>query len=499
MAFFRNRVSQCQGYIDASLDGRISGWVWDRRNPRTRLDVHIYAAGRFIGAARADIFRADLASADVGDGRYGFSFAMPPGEIPDETIAAKVAGQDYWLLDGAGRAGADRPRDDFLNSARRGWPLLRPALSQRNVDAADIGIAAELQRKWRAAGGVGAQSGFVNRKSMWGTIVAKQHRSLADLLDGSDPRSLAACLVNLQRLPESDGITQGEAAYRDYVAASDEGRRAAVAPFHDMLASLAQYLALERAECAEQEFDGATLAIDQAQLAAGLETMLGHAIAPPAVFDGLYGLAIGDRILHGRDIQALYAALRSIEATGKTGPVICEVGGGFGQVAYYAWLRGVRRYTIVDLPTVSAMQYYYLRKTLPNVRVEFRGPAEPSNDADGIDLVFASGVRKGLPIRGDIALNCNSFPEMGQEICEKYFGLLPDWAPLLLSINQEGNRPGYSPRDRQVVVGELLPKYGFGKCYRFRSWIRPGYVEELWRAPQTPAGVPSGTLSVGNR
>ena len=50
---------------------------------------------------------------------------MPPGEIPDETIAAKVAGQDDLLLDScSGCAGADRPRDDFLNSARRGVLLL---------------------------------------------------------------------------------------------------------------------------------------------------------------------------------------------------------------------------------------------------------------------------------------------------------------------------------------------------------------------------------------
>jgi hypothetical protein len=89
-----------------------------------------------------------------------------------------------------------------------------------------------------------------------------------------------------------------------------------------------------------------------------------------------------------------------------------------------------------------------------------------------------------LRMRGDIVLNCDSFPEMGDEICAKYFSLLPDWAPLLLSINQEANRPGYSAHDRQTVVGELLPKFDFAKRYRFRSWIRSGFVEELWVAPE---------------
>ena len=491
---FRNQIPACQGYIDSADDRRILGWVWDRRNPRRRLDVHIYAAGCFLGAVRADSFRADLVGENIGDGHYGFSFELPPGEFPDETVAAKVAGHDYWLLDGSGRAGADQPRDGFLNSARRGWPLLRPALSQRQADETDIEIAAALQRQWHAAGGAAAASKFAGPKSMWGRIVATRHRSLADLLDRPDAGSLAAYLVSLQRLPELDGITQGEAAYRDFIAASDGGRRAAVAPFHDMLASLAQYLGLERAECDEQDFVGATLALDQAELAAKIEAALGHGIAPPTVFDGLYGLALGDRVLHGRDIQALYAALRAIEAADTPTPVICEVGGGFGQVAHYAWLRGVRRYTIVDLPTVCAMQYYYLRKTLPGVRVTFREPSEPPDASDGIDLVFASRVHEGLRMRGDIVLNCDSFPEMGEAICAQYFALLPDWAPLLLSVNQEANRPGYSRRDRQIVVGELLPKYGFARRYRFRSWIRPGYVEELW---QSRANGRLGTIGAG--
>ena len=125
----------------------------------------------------------------------------------------------------------------------------------------------DLVRRGRRRGAKRLRQSQVSR---WGIIVAKQHRSLADLLDGSDPRSLAACLLNLQRLPESDGITQGETAYCDDVAASDEGRRAAVAPFHDMLALLAQYLALQTRRVRRAgSLMGATLAIDQAQLAAG--------------------------------------------------------------------------------------------------------------------------------------------------------------------------------------------------------------------------------------
>jgi len=481
MLLFGRRPSEYLGYLDSSNAGCVSGWVWDRSRPRQRVVVDVYAAGTRLGSARADLFRADLLASSIGDGRYGFSFAMPPGEFPNETIAAKVAGGDFWLVDDAVRQHDAAFSAGLMNSARRGLPLLRPGLSRRSVDDSDIEIAAQLQRMWRD--GARADTGPTNPGSMWGFIVSERHRQLADLLNRSDPRALAICLVDLQKLPESEGLTQGRRAYRDFLAASPQGRRAAVAPFHDMLASLAQFLGLERAECAEQDYAGATLAVDQELLASRIETALGHPLAPPTVFDGLYGLAIGDRVLHARDIQALYAALRAIEASGKTQPAICEIGAGFGKAAHYAWLRGVRRYTIVDLPTVCAMQYFYLRKTLPGVRVEFRAPSEKPSEADGIALFFAPRPRESVWLRGDIVLNCDSFPEMGDEICANYFALIPQWAPLLLSINQEANRVVSGERDRQTVVSALLPKYGFVRRYRFRSWIRPGFVEELWSSP----------------
>lgn len=472
-----------RGYLDSASGGRISGWVWDRLRPQKRLGVEIHSAGTLVGIARADIFREDLLRSNIGDGRYGFCFEIPGGKFPDETIAAKVVEDDFWLLEGAGRTPAKAFGTDFINSARRGLPLLRPGLSQRTVDESDIEIAAELQSLWRGDAGEGAPQVFVNRDTMWGRIVSARHGVLSDLLHRSDPRPLAVHLVDLQKLADSDGLSQGDRAYRDFLAASPEGRRVAVAPFHDMLASLAQFIGVERADCAEQDYEGATIAIDQERLAASIESVLEHPVAPPTIFDGLFGLAIGDRILHGRDIQALYAALRAIEASGKTKPEICEIGGGFGKAAYYAWLRGVRRYTIVDLPTVGAMQYFYLRKTLPGVRIGFRHPSEKASEADGIDLLFASRLHEDTQLRSDIVLNCDSFPEMGAAICANYLALIPNWAGLLLSINHEADIACRKPDDHHTMLTAALPKHGFTRRYRFRSWVRRGYIEELWTAP----------------
>lgn len=487
---FRRPPHELRGYIDGVQDGRIVGWAWDRSRPRRRLEVEILSAGVPLGLARADGFRDDLAASGVGDGRYAFSFVLPATDIPRETLAARVLGTSFFLFDDA-KPGSQ----EFLNSTARGLPLLRPALSQRLVDDADIAIAAELQRLWRASGGESAAATLEDRKQMWGQIVASRHGALRAALNGGDARRLAECLVDSQKRHSSEGLMQGQRAYSDFMAASPEGRRAAVAPFHDMLASLVQYLGVERAECAEQDFQGAAIARDQETLAQEIETALAprlaHAalgwLAPPPVFDGLYGLAIGGRVLHGRDIQALYAALRAIEASSLEAPVICEIGAGFGKVARYAALLGVRRYVVIDLPTVCAMQFFYLRRTLPHVPIAFGEAGQIEDRAPGIELLFAANLPGGDRLKADIALNCDSFPEMGDAVCRDYFSRIPSWAPLLLSINQEGWREIRGPQHRQTVVGAILPEFGFTRAYRFRSWVRRGFVEELWRAPNRDA------------
>ena len=56
MFFLGKRKPEFRGYVDASRDGRISGWVYDRFRPRKRLDVEIYSAGSLVGTNFERIF-----------------------------------------------------------------------------------------------------------------------------------------------------------------------------------------------------------------------------------------------------------------------------------------------------------------------------------------------------------------------------------------------------------------------------------------------------------
>lgn len=96
-----------RGHIDAIRDGHVLGWAQDGAQPRRRLVVEFYAGGVLLGTARADRFRGDLVAAGIGDGKFGFSFALP-SPVPDRaTLTARVAETHYWLVDegSAGESG----------------------------------------------------------------------------------------------------------------------------------------------------------------------------------------------------------------------------------------------------------------------------------------------------------------------------------------------------------------------------------------------------------
>jgi len=72
------------GFIDIVEDRKVSGWAWNPADTGHRLEVEIRCDGRLVGMARAERARADLRSANVGDGAYGFVALLEEALSPDE-------------------------------------------------------------------------------------------------------------------------------------------------------------------------------------------------------------------------------------------------------------------------------------------------------------------------------------------------------------------------------------------------------------------------------
>ncbi len=71
-------AGDCEGFLDSCAGGSLWGWVWCPGRPQQRLPVSVWVDGRLVAVRTASEPRPDVAGTGRGDGRYGFSLALPP-------------------------------------------------------------------------------------------------------------------------------------------------------------------------------------------------------------------------------------------------------------------------------------------------------------------------------------------------------------------------------------------------------------------------------------
>lgn len=166
---------------------------------------------------------------------------------------------------------------------------------------------------------------------------------------------------------------------------------------------------------------------------------------------------------------AIYQAIRAR----NFGLKICEIGPGLGRTAYFAKLLGVEEYTMVDLPIPSLCQAYFLGCSLPNENFIFN--QESRNELGGFVFRQPKAFMQESE-QYDMILNVDSLTEMDIDVARGYLASFIGKTDWFLSINHEAN---------EFAVRELaaeIPEYKL--ISRNRSWIRQGYVEELYRIKQ---------------
>ena len=156
-----------------------------------------------------------------------------------------------------------------------------------------------------------------------------------------------------------------------------------------------------------------------------------------------------------RDMFALHLALTVADKYKDKNIRICEIGGGVGHLAYYLHRLGYRNLTIVDLPTISTLQMYFLGTNLCRYNgITFMPTEEFTGDYD-------------------IVLNADSFIEMSRESATHYLNLIKKNAKHLISINQETGPHQFGAAGFRVCDITDMPRIA-----RSMSWIRKGWVYE---------------------
>jgi hypothetical protein len=366
--------------------------------------------------------------------------------------------------------------DELTQSGECGWAEARPAYDNALMRRLASALAASEMRAENLP------------RDVWTTIVDTHHGDLASLREGR-LREADDILARAFTTALGHGIQQ-EHNSTSALRESEPFRNFVMAEYVDKLVALAESVRAIPVYNPEvgKEFSP-FLKKSPDELLDRIEQKIGVAIKAPPFQLGVWGLKTRRGIFTGRDFMALYTALRIRSLLPRRDARICEIGGGVGYLAYYCRFLSLHDVTIVDLPTVGALQGYFLMHNIGADRVSLSG--EPAV-ADSVKLWCPAEFHSDQH-RWDIVVNTDSLPELGRATALSYLGRIAKMGATFFSINQESRIPRTAKRnDQQERVADLCDKAnGFDCVYRAPYWLRRGYVEEFYlpKEPRTLGGV----------
>lgn len=283
-------------------------------------------------------------------------------------------------------------------------------------------------------------SGIIERQS--GVITALQERNL-DYLHSTFRNLFSSTLTH--------GTAQGDDHYRSL--SSNENMRKDVAQiYYDKLITLMEMTGIVPMFSPEEyyfvkRFDQYFQNSPEFYLEALMKKYNFDATAPK--YSGnLFGLSTHYGLYNERDFMSLGVALSVREKFDNSNITICEIGGGVGHLAYYLYRLGFKNITIVDLPTISLSQMYFLSTNI--------------EQQDAVNLISP----KEFTGEYDLVINVDSMTEMSIDSASEYCDKMLLNTKNFISINHETN---------PFTVSSICK---MKKTSRNIFWLRKGYVTE---------------------
>jgi hypothetical protein len=388
-------------------------------------------------------------------------------EILDFTVATRVIRRPEWLR------GYSKPLPSEFA------PRLAPDKTSDEMIAARI-ISSHRQIKlWEQRADVPSL-----RDSMWGTFLQEEYAALRRLVEQGDTGGLARYLSTVFRSEAVNGYTYGSKF-------DPFPHRWSYLPVGIELSvvTLAESVGILRAECPEQgQIAYWRNEHTEERLIEQLESYFAMRIEAPRTGDAR-GILFGGRFLTLETCSQIYTAHRMRDAINREiGPAvdlnIVEIGGGYGGLCYWMHrLLGARinRYVVVDLPEVNLVQAYFL-SSLETRELLLFGEEERKGESR-IDLI-PHWTLPDLRLCPNVLINQDSMPEMPLAEVERYLAWGSDNVDgLFFSFNQEAYSPWRGVP--QIHVPSVVGRYPrFRRIARNASWVRRGYVEEIYKRDQ---------------
>jgi hypothetical protein len=251
------------------------------------------------------------------------------------------------------------------------------------------------------------------------------------------------------------------------------------------LVSLAESQGAALVENPEQGAVGVGLADGVDELMQRLEASLGFSLDFPPV-GAAYGVLAAGRLITPDTPDQVYAAVRIRDVlhehfSHRAEPLrVVEIGAGYGGMAYWLMKRfEPSQYVVLDLPITNVLQGYFLAQTLGHSQVSLYG------EGPGPVVVLPGHALSAVQTPFDVLLNKDSMPEIPHDALLDYLR----WARgactgIFYSYNQEAAAE-FAGTAQNVVPQVLTEVGGFARKRRDASWLRRGYVEEVYAIDAT--------------
>jgi hypothetical protein len=288
--------------------------------------------------------------------------------------------------------------------------------------------------------------------SVWYSNVERQ-KSIIDALINKDLNYLHDTLKNLFSSPLTHGTAQGDEHYNMLVDNTDVQKQYAQV-YYDKLITLMEMNSIIPIFSPEEyyyvkRFDKYFNISPEAFLKE-LSTRFEFDVSAPKYSGNLFGLDTKYGLYNERDFMSLGVALMVKERFDDKNINICEIGGGVGHLAFYLHRLGYKNISIVDLPTISVSQMYFLSVNLDDNNVQLISPQQFTG-------------------KYDLVLNVDSMTEMNIESAKEYCDKMENETQNFISINHETN---------PFTVNQIC---NMRRISRHPFWLRKGYVFEEYR------------------
>lgn len=354
----------------------------------------------------------------------------------------------------------------------------------KDVTPEDILLCERLIAAYQRAAGSQARIDD-DTSEIWSKSLKRYCGKLISGVESQDAQKLAQALASLFREEFVYGLASGHLVEHSH---SWIGAKIWSLKYQDNILALAEYLGVVRTESPQQGLVAEGLRQGLDSIVARIEDILGISIDFPDI-GAPYGVQANNVLVTMEQPEHIYVALRINEAIrdylGRRNGLrlnLLEIGAGFGGLAY--WILKQQRikvgtYTIIDLPLINVIQGYFLSKAFGASKVSLYGEAMSKNSMIFVlpTLTVDSMDQKEF----DVLINENSMPEMSDQIVERYIRFARNnVSGIFFSYNHEAYSIVYGKP--QVLVPEIVSRAGgFERFSRNMSWVRSGYIEEIYK------------------